>query len=144
MSTARNFFKKIQKRTVSTLKKHEKNIVFSISLVLASALSFFTGIAYENQSKAGVMVIEKPIVQIAQNSEFLGKVAGTENSKSETRNVEIGTQNTGNCLFVGSKNSDKYHSPSCGYAKNIKSENIVCFQSREEAEGKGYKEGCIK
>ena len=32
------------------------------------------------------------------------------------------------CLYVGSKNSDKYHTPSCKYAKKIKAENLVCYQ----------------
>ena len=37
------------------------------------------------------------------------------------------------CNFVASKNSDKYHSPDCGLAKNIKAENKVCFATQEEA-----------
>lgn len=40
--------------------------------------------------------------------------------------------------YVGSKNSDKYHLPSCRWAKRIKSENQVWFSSKEEAESKGY------
>ena len=43
------------------------------------------------------------------------------------------------CKYVGSKNSDKYHKPSCVWAKRIKPENLVCFSSKEEAEDKGYK-----
>jgi len=41
--------------------------------------------------------------------------------------------------FVGSKNSNKYHLPSCRFAKKIKPENQVWFSSKEEAESKGYK-----
>lgn len=40
--------------------------------------------------------------------------------------------------FVGSKNSDKYHYCSCSYAKSINRTNLVCFNSTEEAEEKGY------
>jgi len=36
------------------------------------------------------------------------------------------------CLFVGSKNSKKYYKPDCKYAKRIKPENIVCYQSKEQ------------
>ena len=36
------------------------------------------------------------------------------------------------CLYVGSKNSDKYHLPDCTYAKKIKLENLVCYHSEEE------------
>ena len=39
-----------------------------------------------------------------------------------------------NCLYVGSKNSDKYYLPECKYAKKIKPENLVCYNSEEEVE----------
>lgn len=42
------------------------------------------------------------------------------------------------CTYVGSVNSDKYHLPSCRYAKNILPENRVCFGSKAEAEAAGY------
>lgn len=41
--------------------------------------------------------------------------------------------------FVGSKNSNKYHLPSCRWVKRIKPENQVWFSSEEEAQSKGYK-----
>ncbi len=48
--------------------------------------------------------------------------------------------------LVGSKNSTKYHLPSCRFAKRIKPENQVWFSSRAEAESKGYQPcgTCIK
>ncbi len=42
------------------------------------------------------------------------------------------------CNFVGSKESDKYHTPACGAVKNIKAENKVCFQSAADAKKQGY------
>jgi competence protein ComEC len=45
---------------------------------------------------------------------------------------------TTQAAFVGSKNSDKYHYPSCGYAKKIKSENLRKFNSVSEAKAAGY------
>jgi len=41
--------------------------------------------------------------------------------------------------FVGSSKSDKYHYCSCRYAKKIKKENLICFESVEDAQEKGYK-----
>ncbi|GEM_PF-1628507 len=41
-------------------------------------------------------------------------------------------------MFVGSKNSDKYHYCNCSMAKRIKLENIVCFKSVEDAKNQGY------
>ncbi len=39
---------------------------------------------------------------------------------------------------VGSKDSDKYHLPTCGIAKNIKPENKVEFKSPADAVKAGY------
>jgi len=36
--------------------------------------------------------------------------------------------------YVGSVNSDKYYECSCHYAKRIKIENIVCYETKEQAE----------
>ena len=41
-------------------------------------------------------------------------------------------------VYVASKNSDKYHLPSCSGAKRIKEENKVWFSSQAEAEASGY------
>ncbi len=50
----------------------------------------------------------------------------------------------GKCAFIGSKNSTLYHLPTCAPAKRIKETNKVCFASKEAAEAKGYKPGCLK
>jgi len=41
-------------------------------------------------------------------------------------------------LFVGSLESDKYHYPSCRWAKKILPENEIWFSSSEEARAAGY------
>jgi micrococcal nuclease len=41
-------------------------------------------------------------------------------------------------VFVGSKKSDKYHIPSCRWAKRIKPENEIWFASAADARSKGY------
>lgn len=40
--------------------------------------------------------------------------------------------------YVGSRNSDKYHLPTCRHAGKIAEENLVGWASREEAEAAGY------
>ena len=42
--------------------------------------------------------------------------------------------------FVGSKNSNVFHSCDCRYASSIKPENVVCFMNRTDAEQRGYRE----
>ena len=48
------------------------------------------------------------------------------------------------CLYVGSKNSTKYHLATCAVAKRIKAENRVCFASQAEARARGYQPSCLK
>ena len=40
--------------------------------------------------------------------------------------------------YVGSNKSNKFHRPSCGYVRRIKPENLISFDSREEAVNYGY------
>ncbi len=60
-------------------------------------------------------------------------------NKEVTNDKEVKSEDDGECKYVGSKNSDKYHIPSCIWAKKIKPENLICFGSIKEAEDKGYK-----
>jgi methylphosphotriester-DNA--protein-cysteine methyltransferase len=39
--------------------------------------------------------------------------------------------------YVGFKNSNKYHYPSCKWAQKIKPENLVTFKSTQEAKAAG-------
>lgn len=41
--------------------------------------------------------------------------------------------------YCGSKNSDVYHYPSCGSAKQIKPENLIWFIDENDAKSKGYR-----
>lgn len=41
--------------------------------------------------------------------------------------------------YVGSAKSDKYHYPTCKWAKKIKPENLMTFKSAKEALARGYK-----
>ena len=50
--------------------------------------------------------------------------------------------NKKDCLYVGSEDSDKYHTPECKFAKKIKPENLVCFYSVEDAEEEREFSGC--
>lgn len=44
----------------------------------------------------------------------------------------------GDARFVGSATSKKYHRPDCRYALKIKPENLIYFQSEEDAKEQGY------
>ena len=42
------------------------------------------------------------------------------------------------CVYVGSRNSHKFHRPDCRYVKKISAGNRVCFESRRKAINTGY------
>lgn len=53
---------------------------------------------------------------------------------SQTDTTPVKTSGT----YVGSTNSDKYHDPSCRFAKDILDENQVWFDTKDEAQAAGY------
>jgi len=95
-----------------------------------------------------VLIVEVPAV-VAANSVDSGNANQAENvsakTESGTPTENINQKNPAECVFVGSKNSNKYHIPTCSYAKRIKPENIVCFKDKADAEMKGYvADKCVK
>lgn len=44
----------------------------------------------------------------------------------------------GDYKYVGSKNSNKYHYPTCKSAQKIKPGNLVTFKSAKDAQAAGY------
>jgi len=51
-------------------------------------------------------------------------------NSSQTQKKEV--------VYVGSKNSNKYHYPWCKWAKKISSSNLVVFKSKQDATSKRY------
>lgn len=135
--------------------RNEKKIILVVGLILISAISFESGYLRGKTAESSPIIIEKPI--LGQNlglESAQGSIPAAQNSAQEVKNGVISSNIpvvnlTGvrqDCAFVGSKNSNKYHLPTCQYAKRIKPENAVCFSSAEDAATKGYlpDKGCIK
>lgn len=57
---------------------------------------------------------------------------------SKTPPADEAGEKVGSGAYVGSKNSDKYHEPSCKWAQKIKPSNEVWFDSKEAAQSAGY------
>lgn len=72
------------------------------------------------------------------------KTGATEESSQKIEASSSPEKGASSCVFVGSKNSDKYHLPTCSWARRIKPANRVCFSSEEDARSKGYTPGCLK
>lgn len=126
-------------------KQYETKIVLVLGLILATGFSFQAGYLKGQNLPQNPLVIETP----GNCPDFQEKGRKSQNNGSENTSgstlQENSTQKQG-CMFVGSKNSDKYHLPDCKSAKRIKPENLVCFESSEDAVSKGYEpsKDCLK
>jgi hypothetical protein len=134
---------------------NEAKIVLAVGLILVAGLSFEAGLIQGKNRQNSPIIIEKTTQ--SQNPSLegtAGSAAGAQNTLQEAKidviSSNIPTQNSSSirqdCVFVGSKNSNKYHRPTCRFAKLIKPENTVCFPSAEDATAKGYlpDKRCVK
>jgi hypothetical protein len=128
-------------------KRYEREIVWWAVTVLAGAVAFEGGLVQGRSVQPEPLVIEKPVGSCGEPPpEASSGTAASGQDGAAHPLVPKGPdpQAPGSCLFVGSRNSTKYHAPSCPVAKRIKPENQVCFASEGEAQAKGYQAGCLK
>ncbi|PIP17341.1 MAG: hypothetical protein COX44_00435 [Candidatus Portnoybacteria bacterium CG23_combo_of_CG06-09_8_20_14_all_37_13] len=113
----------------SFFKQNQDKIVLCAGVVLITVIAFGLGrLSYNIGAKP------EPIEIL--DSDLFKAGAG------ETLLENLGREQEG--IFVGSRNSDKYHLPDCQWAKRIKKENEIWFKSEKEAQEKGYKpSSCI-
>lgn len=134
-----------QKSTFKKLKEfwleYEAKIVLVCGLILVSVVAFEFGLMQGQKWLGKPLIIEK-MAQAEAPKEEVVNLAATDPKAVPGANLAAKKD----CAFVGSKNSDKYHLPTCSSAKRIKPENVVCFKSAEDAAAKGYQadKGCIK
>jgi hypothetical protein len=131
-------------------EKYEYKIILAVGFVLVAAISFEAGILKGAQLRQKPIIIEK----VAENgscsaggNSALPGVSGAQNSPPGVSLSSTGVNTPSqDCAYVGSKNSNKYHLPTCQYAKRIKPENITCFKDENEAKSRGYlpDAGCVK
>lgn len=128
--------------------KYEPKIVLAAAFVLVAIISFEAGTMKKADFGQKPLVIEKP----AEIAAVAGDQAQKDAPQAQNSAADAVSNPTGsatppsNCAFVGSKNSNKYHLPTCRYAKNISPQNIVCFSSADDAKSKGYQpdKNCVK
>ena len=132
--------------------KYEPKIALGIGLVLVATISFEFGLIQGKKSQDRPLIIEKSA--LSQNADTQAASASTPQAQKTTQETQLAVTGSNdpstkigvNCAFVGSKNSDKYHVPTCRFAKLIKPENIICFKSAEEAisQGRVGDKSCVK
>ncbi len=115
----------------SWLAEHKEDLFIA-------ALIFFTGMAGFGLGRLSAVWPVKEPITVMENYELRSKNYGTKSTASVVRNPTPVIRNSQG-QFVASKNGTAYHYPWCPGAQKIKEENKVWFQSREEAEAKGYK-----
>ncbi len=122
---------------------HAREIMLFAGVLLVGIIGFELGLI-EGQSRVSApLVIEVPANPVIP--EKTGNASAADTTKQPSPNQStVAPDSTSTCRFVGSKNSDKYHLPTCSFAKRIKSENRVCFASEDEAKSRGYTAGCLK
>lgn len=126
------------------LRNNEAKIVLGIGLILVAVIAFEAGVLKGQNWQAAPLVIEKSgECSASNNSPENAQNPAQEGLKSVPVISDLTSQS---CAFVGSKNSDKYHLPTCRFAKLIKTENLVCFKSAEDAATRGYQpdKSCVK
>ncbi|HEX8974851.1 MAG TPA: hypothetical protein VF817_05245 [Patescibacteria group bacterium] len=116
--------------------KYEQKIVLIVAFCLISAISFGFGVLQGQKWQQKPLVIEKPanIPEVAQTTQNQALAAPQSAQTPKSQQLEA---KSSACVFVGSKNSDKFYVPTCTWAKRIKPENLVCYKSEQEALSKG-------
>lgn len=115
------------------------SIIFVIFVVAIIAVSFALG--YQVGDKGAIMD-DKQIV-FSCPSDILDKQRISSSSINSTSSVAVNTstQTQRGGAYMGSKNGTKYYTPDCPGSKRIKAENIIWFQSVQDATLQGYSKG---
>ncbi|MBU0670952.1 hypothetical protein KKF29_02225 [Patescibacteria group bacterium] len=127
-------------------QKYEFRTILILGFILVATISFEAGILKGRKIPKNPLIIEKPVEIQAVDNSTSQNASEAQNSLPEAKKDQNNIDIPLNCAYVGSKNSNKFHLPTCQYAKNIKPENQVCFSSPEDAAAKGYlsDKNCIK
>lgn len=91
-------------------------------------------VGWDQESKT--VLVNSTIVKSKKTQEKKLEASKTQVTKTQ-ENTKQQVKSTGK--YVGSIDSDKYHNPTCRWAKKIKKNNEIWFDSISEAQEKGYK-----
>ena len=118
-------------RIKSFLKSNQRDLYLA-------ALVFLMGVASFGLGRLSVIWPEKEPITVA-NDEGLKTNANPSNPRAASGLSSFGVRPSSFGNYVASKNGSSYHLPDCPGAKQIKDENKVWFQTKEDAVKAGYK-----
>lgn len=126
------------------LRENKERLALFVGILLVGVLCFEAGLIQGKIQQEAPLVLSLPAAPAsAPEGEVALPASGEEQAPTRAEPVVAQIGKT-DCVFVGSKNSNKYHLSSCPVAKRIKPENRICFASKEEAERRGYVPSCLK
>lgn len=125
---------------IQKLKGNIDKIWLASAFILVSVLSYEAGSIRQALAELTPVVIKVPDTVPAPSFPERQSVP----TPSVKEGVTDPSQGIQDCVFVGSKNSNKYHVPTSRCAKQIKAENRICFTSVDTALAKGYVAGCLE
>lgn len=105
------------------VKREAKKIMFAIAIFLITSLSFSIGFI------TGGKIISRPPLVI--DKELIVNL-NEESAASDQLTTK------GQSLFVASSRGKYYYPVDCSLAQNLSEKNKIYFQSKEEAESRGY------
>jgi len=130
------------KNIIKFIKKSQERFLFLVIIILVALISFRAGILKEREEKTSdIKVLVNQTKPITENEKKAIALGTAVQRKGLIEEIQPSINQGGlkeNCNFIGSINSDKYHTPNCHWSKRIKEENIVCFESAKEADNKNY------
>ncbi|OIP79089.1 MAG: hypothetical protein CO002_01440 [Candidatus Portnoybacteria bacterium CG_4_8_14_3_um_filter_44_10] len=122
---------------------NQTDVVLIFGVILVALIGFGLGRLTATQATKEPVVIESQrasaLNSIEQNVNQDNTKQNTNNEKNSSSADQIsnaGSPEKG--IIVASKNGTKYHWPWCSWAKRIKPENQVWFDSEIEAKAAGY------
>ncbi|MBI4708850.1 MAG: hypothetical protein HY764_01440 [Candidatus Portnoybacteria bacterium] len=115
-------------------KKNQADIAVVAGFVLVALISFGVGYLSAPGISKNQVVIEETQ---GENITATQSVNSQTGESQESLQAAI-SQSAGKGIIVASKSGTKYHWPWCSWAKQIKPENQVWFNSEAEAQATGY------
>lgn len=115
-------------------------LIFALLVIIIASLAFYAGLlegrAQNNNSiifscSEEVLNSLRIPLQNNLNSASADQIKTSTESASFENTVEKG-------IYAGSKNGTKYYTPGCSGLDRIKPENLIWFQSEEDATLQGY------
>lgn len=123
--------------------EYGKRLYVGIVILLVGLLSFLAGNIHSSIQEIKPLLVSVPstLPEARPVERTAGERAGAMPVPAGSPSLAQPTNDA--CVYVGSKNSNKYHLPTSRCAKQIKPENRVCFASTDAASKKGYLPGCL-